>query len=336
MKYRVWFLLAILLSPVALADILWMDNGDRLTGTIEEITDEQVRIALPYSSPVTVKREAVKRWRIEKQDKPKPTVKTGITLRALTTQDDKRAWLWTGSSDLNVRLRHNEKQTNNVNLKAETEVANLDWRYSLNGEYIYETANNVTNKHEYQLKPMLDFFFDQHWFVRSSIDYDYQMLDANYLNLSYASGPGYRFWNDKKRRLELITQVGLERTYLRPAAYDESIIADIFDDRIINYPLLNLGWDYRQPVILWSESIEIFSKVGYKRYLAQPSPYVTKEQSIQGSLGLRYYFNDHLRLSWSSELDWEDTRSDYQDIHPQLAGLAGKEWRHLISLGASF
>lgn len=333
MKYRVWFLLAILLSPVALADILWMDNGDRLTGTIEEITDEQVRIALPYSLPVTVKREAVKRWRIEKQDKPKPTVKTGITLRALTTQDDKRAWLWTGSSDLNVRLRHNEKQTNNVNLKAETEVANLDWRYSLNGEYIYETANNVTNKHEYQLKPMLDFFFDQHWFVRSSIDYDYQMLDANYLNLSYASGPGYRFWNDKKRRLELITQVGLERTYLRPAAYDESIIADIFDDRIINYPLLNLGWDYRQPVILWSESIEIFSKVGYKRYLAQPSPYVTREQSIQGSLGLRYYFNDHLRLSWSSELDWEDARLDDQDIHQQLAG---KEWRHLISLGASF
>ncbi|MGL4353381.1 MAG: DUF481 domain-containing protein [Aeromonas popoffii] len=333
MKYRVWFLLAILLSPVALADILWMDNGDRLTGTIEEITDEQVRIALPYSSPVTVKREAVKRWRIEKQDKPKPTVKTGITLRALTTQDDKRAWLWTGSSDLNVRLRHNEKQTNNVNLKAETEVANLDWRYSLNGEYIYETANNVTNKHEYQLKPMLDFFFDQHWFVRSSIDYDYQMLDANYLNLSYASGPGYRFWNDKKRRLELITQVGLERTYLRPAAYDESIIADIFDDRIINYPLLNLGWDYRQPVILWSESIEIFSKGGYKRYLAQPSPYVTREQSIQGSLGLRYYFNDHLRLSWSSELDWEDARLDDQDIHQQLAS---KEWRHLISLGASF
>ncbi|MBR7631452.1 MULTISPECIES: DUF481 domain-containing protein [Aeromonas] len=333
MKYRVWFLLAILLSPMALADILWMDNGDRLTGTIEEITDEQVRIALPYSSPVTVKREAVKRWRIEKQDKPKPTVKTGITLRALTTQDDKRAWLWTGSSDLNVRLRHNEKQTNNVNLKAETEVANLDWRYSLNGEYIYETANNVTNKHEYQLKPMLDFFFDQHWFVRSSIDYDYQMLDANYLNLSYASGPGYRFWNDKKRRLELITQVGLERTYLRPAAYDESIIADIFDDRIINYPLLNLGWDYRQPVILWSESIEIFSKGGYKRYLAQPSPYVTREQSIQGSLGLRYYFNDHLRLSWSSELDWEDARLDDQDIHQQLAG---KEWRHLISLGASF
>ena len=46
MRYRFWFLLSLLLSPMALADILWMHNGDRLTGTIEEITDEQVRIAL--------------------------------------------------------------------------------------------------------------------------------------------------------------------------------------------------------------------------------------------------------------------------------------------------
>ncbi|MFM1641737.1 DUF481 domain-containing protein [Aeromonas salmonicida] len=332
MRYRFWFLLSLLLSPMALADILWMHNGDRLTGTIEEITDEQVRIALPYSSPVTVKRKAVKRWRLEKQDKPKPTVKTGITLLALTP-DDTRAWLWTGSSDLNVKLKHNDKQTNNVNLKASTEVANLDWRYSLDGEYIYETANNITNSHEYRLKPMLDFFFDENWFVRSSIDYDYQMLDTEYLDLGYASGPGYRFWNDKRRRLELISQAGLERSYLRPAAYDDSGIANIFDDRIINYPLLNLGWDYRQPVSLWSENIELFSKGGYKRYLAQPSPYVTQKQSVQGSLGLRYYFNDHLRLSWSSELDWDDAWLDYLGTHQQLAG---KEWRHLISLGASF
>ncbi|CAJ1808140.1 hypothetical protein LMBIIBHN_01259 [Aeromonas salmonicida] len=105
MRYPFWFLLSLLLSPMALADILWMHNGDRLTGTIEEITHEQVRIALPYSSPVTVKR-----WRLEKQDKPKPTLKTGITLLALTP-DDTRAWLWTGSSDLNVKLKHSEKKT---------------------------------------------------------------------------------------------------------------------------------------------------------------------------------------------------------------------------------
>lgn len=332
MSYRVFCLLALLLSPAALADILWMDNGDRLTGTIEEIGDEEVRIALPYSEPITVKRKAVKRWRIEKQDKPKPTVKSGITLLALTP-DDQKAWLWSGSGDLNVKLKHNDKKTNNVNLKASTEVANLDWRYTLDGEYIYETANNVTNSHEYRLKPMLDFFFDQRWFLRSAIDFQYQMLNPEYMDVGYVTGPGYRFWNDKRRRLELISQAGLERSYFRPGYWDNFIIPDIFNDRIISYPLLGLGWDYRQPVALWSEQLELFSKGSYKRYLDQPSPYITREQAVKGSLGMRYYFNDHLRLSWSSELDWEDSRLDYQGVQTPLSG---KEWRHLISLGASF
>ncbi len=96
---------------------------------------------------------------------------------------------------------------------------------------------------------------------------------------------------------------------------------------------MGLGWDYRQPIALWSEQLELFSKGNYKRYLDQPSPYITREQAVQGSLGMRYYFNDHLRLSWSSELDWEDSRLDYQGVQTPLSG---KEWRHLISLGASF
>ncbi|WP_368161426.1 DUF481 domain-containing protein [Aeromonas sp. R5-3] len=331
MSYRVFCLFALLLSPAALADILWMDNGDRLTGTIEEIGDEEVRIALPYSEPVTVKREAVKRWRIEKQDKPKPTVKSGITLLALTP-DDQKAWLWSGSGDLNVKLKHNDKKTNNVNLKASTEVANLDWRYTLDGEYIYETANNVTNSHEYRLQPMLDFFFDQNWFLRSAVDFEYRMLEADYMSLAYSSGPGYRFWNDKRRRLELIGQAGLERSYTRPDDLNTLFIISLFNDRIINYPLLGLGWDYRQPVDLWSEKLELFSKGGYKRYLDQPSSYITREQTVQGNLGVRYYFNDHLRLSWSSELDWQDYR-----IHlPGFELKSSKEWRHLLTLGASF
>ncbi len=71
-------LLLVMLCPWAWAqDILWMNNGDRLTGTIEEIGDESVRIALPYTGAVTVQREAIKRWRIDKQDKPKATAKGG-------------------------------------------------------------------------------------------------------------------------------------------------------------------------------------------------------------------------------------------------------------------
>ena len=71
-------LLFLLPGSAAMADILWMRNGDRLSGTIEEITDEQIRIKPAYSQAMTVPRHAIKRWRLDKQEKPKPLTKTGI------------------------------------------------------------------------------------------------------------------------------------------------------------------------------------------------------------------------------------------------------------------
>ena len=321
-------LLVLLVTSQARADILWMHNGDRLTGTIEEIGDDEVTIKLPYSQTLTVRRDAIKRWRLDKPEQPKPLTKTGIPL--LDSPDEVNAWLWNGTADLNVKLKESTKKTNNINLKASTEVANLNWRYTLDGEYIYETSNSVTDSHEYRLSPKLDFFFDANWFLRSSVEAEYDMLDTNYLNLSYATGPGYRFWNDKRRRLELIAQLGLQRAYFTP---DEWEYSDLFDERIINYPVVNLGWDYRQPLSLWQQRFELFSKGSYEKFIDQPSPYLTRNQTVNGNLGLRYYFNDHLRLSWSSELSWDDSWLDYGGGRESLGD---KEWRHTVTLGASF
>ena len=137
MKYLPLMLL-LACHPLWAKDILWMNNGDRLTGTIEEIGDESVRISLPYTGAVTVQRDAIKRWRLDKQDKPKATAKGGIKLFE-NENNERNAWLWTGSGDLSVKLLHKEKHTNNVNFKSKTELANLDWRYSVSGEYTYET-----------------------------------------------------------------------------------------------------------------------------------------------------------------------------------------------------
>ncbi|WP_323875218.1 DUF481 domain-containing protein [Aeromonas veronii] len=311
-------------------DILWMNNGDRLTGNIEEVTEQSVRIALPYSGAVTVQREAIKRWRIDKEDKPKATAKGGLKLFE-DDQDERNAWLWTGSGDLNIKLKQNDKQTNNVNLKWKSELANLDWRYSFSGEYTYETADNVTDSHDYQLNPTLDYFFNQQWFLRTSLDAEYDMLDKDrYLYMDYGSGPGYRFWNDKRRRLELMAQGGLSRLYFR----EDSEVPKIFlGERVIDYPFAGFNWDYRQPFSLWQEKMELFSQGRYLKYLAQASPYFTRNQDLKGSIGLRYYFNDHLRLSWSSELDWEDADILVDTGSPEPRE---SEFRHLLSLGASF
>lgn len=328
MRYLLLFLL-LSCPPLWAKDILWMQNGDRLTGTIEEITDQSVRIALPYSGSVTVKRDAIKRWRLEKQEKPKATAKGGIKLFK-DEQDERKAWLWSGSGDLNVKIKDNDKKTNNVNVKGTTEVANLDWRYTFSGEYNYETSNNVTDSHDYKVTPTLDYFFDQHWFIRSSVNAEYDMLADNYFKLDFGSGPGYRFWNDKKRRLELITQGGMQRTYYRN---NEWVAIFYSNSHTISYPIGELIWDYRQPLSFWQQPFELFSKGSYTKYLAQPSPYITLNQDISGSIGMRYYFNDHLRLSWSTEVEREEGELN---LGPFSQSLNKTDYKHLLSLGASF
>lgn len=66
-------------APLWAADILWMHNGDRLSGKIEEMTDKMVRIKLPYGEPLTIARSAIMRWRLDKPYKPKPTAKGDST-----------------------------------------------------------------------------------------------------------------------------------------------------------------------------------------------------------------------------------------------------------------
>ena len=328
MKYLL-LMLMVVCHPLWAKDILWMNNGDRLTGNIEEVTEQSVRIALPYAGAVTVKRDAIKRWRLDKQDKPKATAKGGFTLFK-DEQDERKAWLWTGSGDLNIKIKDNDKKTNNVNVNGTTEVANLDWRYSLSGEYNYETTNRVTDSHDYKLNPTLDYFLDQHWFIRSSINAEYDMLDDNYLKLEFGSGPGYRFWNDKKRRLELITQGGMQRAYYRNS---EWLGVFFSSSHTISYPIGEISWDYRQPLSFWQQPFELFSKGSYTKYLAQSSPYFTLNQDIAGSIGMRYYFNDHLRLSWSTEVEREEGKLE---VGPFSQSLNKTDYKHLLSLGASF
>ena len=56
---RAWIVLAGVTGCLAAqADTLWMRNGDRLSGHIEAIEEQQIRIALPYGAPLTVRRRS--------------------------------------------------------------------------------------------------------------------------------------------------------------------------------------------------------------------------------------------------------------------------------------
>lgn len=319
-------LLAGAIPNLAGADVLWMKNGDRLSGKIEAVADDTIKIRVAYAPTLTIQRDQVARWRIDGMDNRKLQ---RLPAPDTTAAKEESFWHHTASGDLSAKLKRNGSRRDDINLVADGELANHNWRYTLHGDYNYETSDGETQSHDYKLNPKVDYFLNQQWFWRTAMDYNYDLLSSNYLSIEYGSGPGYRFWNDRQRRLEWILQAGLSKSYWEVGSSNLDLL---FDNGRANYPFVSLGWDYKQP--LFDKSVEAFSTGTYFRYLHQPSAYVNYAQSAELNLGMRYYLTNHLRISWRSELDWEDLQIDYagQALRPKN----DLEWRHYLSLGATY
>lgn len=320
---RVVTLLLLLLALPATADTIWLKNGDRLTG---EVTpgEESLTLSFPFGGEVEIPRTAVKRWRAKQA--PSPVLsKKGIDLALLRPDEEK--WHLSGSSDVSLKIKQNSSRTNNLSVKGKLEMEDPSWRTGLEGEYDYDTSNSTTTDHNYRLQPKVDYFLADRWYWRTTVDYQYDMLDDNYLNVDYNSGAGYRFWKQKRKRLEFLLLGGLRDSYFD----SNELIQFFFNTQHVSYPTATLGWDYQQRI--GDSQLELFSEGKYIYYLSQPSDYVTYERTIDGSVGLRYYLSEHLRLSWSSSLTWDDA---YIESNGERSAMSDKEWRQTLSLGASF
>ena len=325
------------LSCSAQADTLLMANGDRYSGKVSE-QDDKLVIVLDYGGTLTLPRHAVSQWQHAVGQRQAavaaatPPVASSVAVSPALAQASPVVthWQMDGHGDVDVRLKRNDKQTNNLYFKGGLELANPDWRYSLDGEYTYETSDDVTKTQKYKLEPAIDYFFTPQAFWRNTLSYDYNMLSPIDLQLDMLSGPGYRFWNqDKGRdRLEMVLQGGVSRLGWTNEAISLFLV---YQDDHANYPVGRVQWDYRQPP--FARELELYSEGMYQKHLHQPSPYVTVNQSIDGAVGLRYYINQYLRLGISENLEWDDA---WMNFPSGKMSIDDKEWRQKLSLGAQF
>ena len=309
------------------ADVVWMVNGDRLSGRIEAIDKATIRIATAYGKPFTIQRQAVQRWRIETPDQRSLTAAKRSDPHSKPEVPEDAHWFWTGSADVNAKLKRNGSRRDDFNLALDSELASRLWRYTLQAGYTYETTDTATQTHKYRLIPKVDYFIGDSWYWRSELDYRYNLLAAPSLELDYATGPGYRFFNDRQQRLELMVQGGNSRMRW----VDDSSLETHEANARNELPFVAFGWDYRQP--FWSRRVEVFTDGSYKRFLSQPSPFISLRHSLSSQMGVRYYLNDRFRLAWRTELDWVDVQAQDEQYK---AFENDKEWRQYLSLGATF
>jgi hypothetical protein len=299
----------VLLALPALADSVWLNNGDRLTGEIILLDGGKLALKTKYAGrvlidwsdietlssdrPLLIKRSGFTgqhSQRLQAAESGQVQVLNGrsqIVLLADITQllpprpllED---FVWEGNLDAKLEFERNQDETDEFKLKGDSRVSHGVWRHVVKGELEHETKNSQQIEQNSQFDYDLDRFVTEQWFVRSSLHEqrdEYESIDRI---SSVGIGPGYRFWDDALGRFELITQY--ERLQLHS------------DKGSSTFDAGSMEWDYKR--LLAGTRVELYSTGQFALPLIDQVDYV-----FEGEAGLRYRVNEWARISLLYELN---------------------------------
>ncbi|KOO57694.1 hypothetical protein WH43_13400 [Rheinheimera sp. KL1] len=304
--------------------VVWMKNGDRLTGVITQQDKDIVFLNLPYSGQVQLPRAQIDRIEQQKLLAVSPIVVAETQAVVIKNQAVRHS-----SVDLTAGKKRSSSSTDNLGFKTAFEQRDTNIRLTFDGKYDYETSNSLKKTHKYLLNPGADYFFQPQLFWRNKVDYSQDFIAADYKNIDLSSGLGYSFYDTAELRIEFIALAGLKRTHFKETAGLELFLGD---RQQLDFRHIQLEWDLRY---LWpGSSFEVFSEGSYLKPVNQPVQYIEFRQDVNISSGLHYYLTERIRLSFSVDLDW----SKIDVVLPRYEGLSAdsRDLHQKLSIGAKF
>jgi hypothetical protein len=300
--------------------VIWMKNGDRLTGVITQQDKDIVLLNLPYSGQVQLARAQIDR--IEQQQNAEiPAVVAAVVVKNEPVRHS--------SVDLTAAKKRNQNSTEHVGFTSAFEQRDNNLRLSFDTKYDYETSNKLKKSDKYLLNPGADYFFLSQLFWRNKLDFAQDFLAVDYKNIDLSSGLGYSFYDTAELRLELIALAGLKRTYFKETSGLELFLGD---QQTLDFRHLQLEWDlrYRWP----GSSLELFSEGSYLKPVNQPVNYIEFLHQTSSSSGVHYYLTERVRLSLSFDFDW----SKIDVVLPERLVISAdsRDLHQKISIGAKF
>ena len=308
------------------ADQVWLKNGDRLSGTIEQLQDGKLRLATKYAGTLSIRWPEVQRIEstqpllitLAPGEQPPPAGASLVEFKAPQQQRVLRQeqitdiqqpahfspkFSWKGNLDLSLDLERDQDSSDKLRLKTSNEFLKGYWRDKLNAEWELQKTNGERDRHNYGLTNSLDYFWSKSWFWRGDASFSRDFQNDLYQELKYGSGPGYRFYDDKSGRFELGTTLGRQgyRYYSQPD---------------LRFSILTLNWDYRR-FLLQDGLLELYTNGEYSYPYFQEVDY-----AITAQAGVRIRLTQHLRSTFSTELDaLQSTQESHSD------------WKHFFGLG---
>ena len=246
----------------SMADVLYLTNGDKITGTIKRIWDNEVTIEPDYADefqvdlPMVERIESDREFEIEMPDGSEVVAKmAGVdedgnqilvtetdsltaplgTLREVDEPED--YYDWEVLVDYSLSLNEGNTDSLNSRLGGEGMFKHGDHRHIATVTYIQEEQDNLTTKDQSMLTYGYNFLFRDPWFFAANGQYEQDPIRQLEHRLTASAGIGRDIWNDPRRFLNIQLgagftdeEIGIEKKTSTVAVWSMRFRHDFFGD----------------------------------------------------------------------------------------------------------
>jgi len=296
----------------ARADTVWLDNGDRLSGTIQSLDNGILLLKTAYGGDIRIEFKQVKTLQsatslvvndqvlareydakllraqarevvlegVQRDGNAARAVTAAIPLdnveRITRPHPILRDASLYGTLDLSLNQKHASTNTQDYAVKLRAESRHGLWRHRTSGAYARSKEAGNVNTNNYAASYTLDRFLTQQAFWQGRVSHRQDWVEEVRRQTAYGTGPGYQFWDDELGAFSLSVLLG--GVYY---GYD--------DGTSQHSPAAALRWDYKRYIS--GKAFEIYTQGEAMRPFSGGADF-----NISGEVGLRYNINHWMSL----------------------------------------
>jgi len=301
--------ICLLLCSSAFADVLVLKNGDRITGEISRIWDDEISIEPAYSDEFEVDMSSVES--IETERKFEIDLNDGRTMVASFAGSDpdgrqiisagdesfsvplsdlfeleeiQDPFEWNSNVALSANLYKGNTDTSNGQLRADTMVRFNDHRHIGELSFSREQLGDVSTQEQNIFRYTYNFLYSDPWFFASSLSYERDPIIELDSRVIISAGIGRDVWNTPRRSLSIQLTSGWQQ---------EEISQNTTDSAVVTWVLR-----YRQD--LFGDDVGVFHNQTITSNISGRT-----NTSYRTSTGLSYEITDLLSTNISLNFDYE-------------------------------
>lgn len=302
-RVPIWVLL--LFFPLgAMADTVWLKNGDKLSGSIRLLDSGKLLLKTPYAGTIKIDWDQVATLESDNQLLVKMNRNKTERAQKLTPSDSGQVILendsgpqqtplarvdqiqppkplvedlvWSGRGGAAMDYKREEKDTSDYDLYIRSTARHGKWRHEADAEYERTKKDSSTTKDSLTAEYALDRFMGERWFWQGRAQYNRDRVEELRYRKMLGTGPGFQFWDDELGAFSLTSLINQMRFEYQDGSRDD-------------FQALGLKWDYSRK--LFATSMEVFS-FG-QTYIPTDG---AANYGIDASAGLRYKLTEWASL----------------------------------------